>query len=113
MSGYRDNQRGAIHVDEDFARGVLKSALAPGEMIVWANRPKRGIPLGLIGLHGLFERYIVDAWQRRDMVYGLTNRRLLIAPRAELRAVPDAEAVHRLPVEAQAAAPELAEASRG
>lgn len=127
MSGYRDNPKPALHPDEDFARGVLKPALARGETLLWATRPKRGfiyephpnsfvngiwtlfsliwmctgwltsvswtlsalgVPFVLMGLHGLIGHNLLDAWRRRNLVYGMTNRRLLIATSSRLVAAP-------------------------
>jgi hypothetical protein len=42
VSGYRENPRPALEPDEEYARGVLKGILEPGETCVWAHRPKRG-----------------------------------------------------------------------
>lgn len=177
MSAYRDNPREPRGADEDFARLVVAPKLLPGEVVLWANRPVRGlvfarnpnafvqivwtlfsllwsccgfltdvsfavsllgIPFFLSGLYGLMGHALHDAFHRRRLAYGITNRRLLVltpsrvlaapwlgelrthllrrpdgsgnirvvSPRIELRLVPDAEAVHRLLLEAQAAAPE-------
>lgn len=38
----------------------------------------RGIPFVLIGLHTMFGRYSLDAWQRARTFYGITDRRTAI-----------------------------------
>ena len=40
----------------------------------------RGIPFVLIGLHTLFGRFFLDAWQRARTFYGITDRRAAIVP---------------------------------
>jgi hypothetical protein len=38
-----------------------------------------GVPFVLIGLYMILGRFVTDAWIRRNMLYALTNRRVLIA----------------------------------
>lgn len=45
---------------------------APGFFDLW------GIPFVLIGLYLIAGRFLADAWIRRSMIYGLTDRRILI-----------------------------------
>ncbi|MFO0742670.1 MAG: hypothetical protein U0270_42750 [Labilithrix sp.] len=127
MSAYRDNQREALPTDQALARDRLRSVLSPGEELLWANRPKRGlvfernphaftqivwtlfsltwtfaglitdvsfgvsmlgIPFVMLGLYGLLGHSVHRAWRHRELVYGITNRRLLVAAPSRIVAAP-------------------------
>lgn len=127
MSAYRDNPREALPTDQALARDRLRSVLSPGEELLWANRPKRGlvfernphafpqivwtlfslawtftglitdvsfgvsmlgIPFVLLGLYGLLGHSVHQSWRRRELVYGITNRRLLVATPSRVVAAP-------------------------
>jgi hypothetical protein len=51
---------------------VLSNFNAPFIMKLW------GIPFVLIGLYMIFGRFFVDALQRKNTVYGITNNRVIV-----------------------------------
>jgi hypothetical protein len=47
-----------------------------------------GVPFALMGAYGWLGHYLFDARQRTRLVYGVTNRRLLVATSARMMASP-------------------------